>query len=144
MVMAVAAVFLSGGAIVLGRMLNAGLAGRRGPVLSSLMNYITGLAGSLVMLLFLGGAAHAAFPAPQVSPVMYLGGALGLFCVYLLNVITHRLPAMQLTLLIFIGQLFSGMALDFFSTGLFSPGKLAGGFLVFLGLLISRRGDKRS
>jgi uncharacterized membrane protein YdcZ (DUF606 family) len=108
------------------------------------MNYILGLTGSLIAFFITGAVAKAAFPASGTSVVMYIGGALGLVSVYILNTITHRLPATQMTLLIFVGQLFSGLLLDYFATHKFSPGTLAGGLLVLAGLAVNIRGDRKS
>lgn len=144
MVIAIVGVLLSGVTIVLARMLGARLAQQCGVHYSSLVNYITGLLGSLVMFLLMGAAANAAFPAPDGSIAMYLGGALGLVSVYTLNVIAHRLPATQLTLLIFVGQLFSGLLLDYFLTHKFSLGTLVGGLIVLAGLAINILSDKKA
>ncbi len=143
MVIAVLGVLFSGVTIVLARMLGSRLAQSCGAPYSSLMNYITGLIGSLIAFWVTGAVVTSAFPAPGGSVTMYLGGALGLVSVYMLNRITHRLPATQLTLLIFIGQLFSGLLLDYFATHKFSPGMLAGGLLVLAGLALNIRGDRK-
>jgi uncharacterized membrane protein YdcZ (DUF606 family) len=144
MVMAISGALLSGVTIVLARMLSARLAQNCGAAYSCLMNYILGLTGSLIAFFITGAVAKAAFPASGTSIVMYIGGALGLVSVYILNKITHRLPATQMTLLIFVGQLFSGLLLDYFATHKFSPGTLAGGLLVLAGLAVNIRGDRKS
>lgn len=144
MVIAISGVLLSGVTIVLARMCNARLAQKCGAPYSSLMNYITGLLGSLIIFLAMGAAANAAFPAPGGSIAMYLGGVLGLVSVYALNIVAHRLPATQLTLLIFVGQLFSGLLLDYFLLHKFSAGTLAGGLIVLAGLFIHILSDKKA
>ena len=143
MVIAVLGALFSGVTIVLARMLNARLAQTAGAPFSALMNYITGLLGSLAAFILTGAAVKAAFPVPGGSPAMYLGGVLGLVSVYMLNKITHRLPATQMTLLIFVGQLFSGLLLDYFATNKFSPGTLIGGLLVLAGLALNIWGDRK-
>ncbi len=143
MVIAVLGAVFSGITIVLARMLGARLAQSCGAPYSSLMNYITGLTGSLIAFLVTGAVVKSTFPAPGGSFTMYLGGALGLVSVYMLNRITHRLPATQLTLLIFIAQLFSGLLLDYFAIHKFSPGTLVGGLLVLAGLAVNIWGDRR-
>ncbi len=144
MVIAVVGVLLSGITIVLARMCNARLAQNCGAPFSSLMNYATGLIGSLIAFWVTGAITKAAFPAPGGSIVIYLGGVLGLVSVYILNNITHRLPATQMTLLIFVGQLFSGILLDYFATHIFSIGTLVGGLLVLCGLAVNIWGDRKS
>ena len=143
MVIAIACVLLSGVTIVLARMCNARLAKLCGIPFSTLLNYITGLTGSLIIFLAAGATVTAAFPAAGASVFLYIGGALGLLSVFIVNNIAHRLPATQLTLLIFLGQLFSGLLLDYFATLRFSPGKLIGGLLVLLGLAVNIRADKK-
>lgn len=140
---AVISVLFSGFTIVLARMCNARLAQQCGVHYSSLMNYVTGLIGSLVVFLLMGAATNATFPVHGGSITMYLGGALGLVSVYMLNTITHKLPATQLTLLIFVGQLFSGLLLDYFATHKFSMGTLVGGVLVLAGLAVNIWGDRK-
>ena len=137
MVIAVISVLFSGITIVLARMLNARLAQQCGTPYSTLMNYVTGLIGSLIVFFVAGATITAAFPVPGGSILMYLGGVLGLVSVYTLNHITHKLPATQLTLLIFVGQLFSGLLLDYFATRKFSPGTMIGGLLVLAGLIVN-------
>ena len=143
MVIAIFAVLFSGLTIVLARTANARLAQRKGIPFSSLMNYITGLCGSLLVFFLMGSTMLAAFPAQGVPITMYLGGAMGLLSVFSLNLITEKLPAVQLTLLLFIGQLFSGILLDYFLTDMFSPGKFIGGLLVLLGLFVNIQADKK-
>ncbi len=142
MVTAIIAVLFSGFTIVMARITNAHLAKRAGVSFSCLMNYVVGLTGSLIVFLLMGSPAKAAFPVTAAPLTVYLGGAMGLISVYLLNVITPKLPAMQLTLLLFIGQLFSGILLDYFLTDMFSPGKFFGGILVLAGLALNMKADK--
>lgn len=143
MVIAVTGAILSGVTIVLARMCNSRLAHSCGAPYSSLMNYITGLAGSLIAFFLTGAVVQSPFPAPGGSFTMYIGGALGLVNIYLLNKITHRLPATQLTLLIFVGQLFSSLLLDYFAINSFSMGTLLGGLIVLAGLAVNIWGDSR-
>ena len=54
--------------------------------------------------------------------------------VQLLIYITPRIPAFLGSVLIFISQLGTGLALDYAFTGIVGTGKLLGGLLVVLGL----------
>lgn len=140
--MAVLLTFFSGFTIVLARITNAKLGERSGLVFSSLMNYVVGLLGSLLLYFIAGAPLLTAFPNTEASFTVYLGGAMGLCSIYLCNVITPKLPAIQLTLLLFLGQLFSGMLIDYFTLHIFSPGKLVGGVLVLCGMLLNISADK--
>ena len=143
-VSAVAAIlsFFSGWTMVLSRMANASLAVTSGTGFSTVMNYVTGLMGSLLLFAALGFPMNAAFPAQGQSVVIYLGGALGALGIFLCNVVTPRLPALQMSLIVFVGQIFSGMAIDALG-GRFSAGMLLGGATVAAGMLINARADRR-
>lgn len=134
--------FFSGYTMVFARMVNASLAQRAGAGYSTVMNYVTGLAGSLLILACLGMPMQAAFPAAGQPFFIYLGGALGALGIFLCNVVTPRLPALQMSVIVFVGQIFSGMALDALA-GKFSSGMLAGGLLVAAGLFLNTRADAK-
>lgn len=142
-VLAAALSFFSGWTMVLSRMANASLALRSGTGYSTVMNYVTGLAGSLLLFLCLGCPMAAAFPVEGAPLMIYLGGALGALGIFLCNVVTPKLPVLQMSLVVFVGQIFSGMALDALG-GRFSVGTLAGGVLVAAGMLVNLRADKRT
>lgn len=134
--------FLSGWSMVLSRMANASLAKTSGTGFSTLMNYVTGLTGSLLLFAALGFPKLAVFPVAGVPFVIYLGGALGALGIFLCNVVTPRLPALQMSLIVFVGQIFSGMAIDMLS-GRFAVGTLVGGLLVAVGMVLNARADRR-
>lgn len=135
--------FLSGWSMVLSRMANASLAQTSGTGFSTLMNYVTGLTGSLFIFMWLRSPMRSAFPAPGVSFVIYLGGALGALGIFLCNVVTPKLSALQMSLIVFVGQIFSGMALDALS-GKFALGTLVGGILVAVGMVLNASADRRA
>jgi uncharacterized membrane protein YdcZ (DUF606 family) len=71
----------------------------------------------------------------QSIPIaVYLGGLVGVIVISLSNYITPKISAFYLTLLIFIGQLFTGTIIDFFLSHELSTGKIIGGILVLIGL----------
>lgn len=126
----------TGANIVLCRFLNAGSSEKNGLNMSTLMNYITGLLTSLLVLWFSGEVGGFRLEWNGVSSlVIYAGGTVGMITILLSNYLTPRLPAFLLTLLIFVSQLLTALLLDFFLTGFFSMGKLVGGLLVLIGLL---------
>ena len=73
----------------------------------------------------------------------YIGSVLGVGVVFLSNYMAVRISAFYLTLLIFIGQLFSGVLIDFVILDSLSLGKLLGGLLVLIGLSYNLYLDKR-
>ena len=135
--------FLSGCTMVFARMANASLATKCGVGFSTVMNYVTGLAGSVLVFLCLGLPMAAAFPAAGQPLWVYLGGAVGAVGIFLCNVVTPRLPVLQMSLVVFVGQLFTGMVIDGFM-GRFSLGTLVGGAIVAAGMLVNILVDRRS
>lgn len=134
--------FLSGFAIVAARISNAKLAAKAGLGFSTVMNYVTGLLGSLIVLAVSGFPMAQPFPAQGVSFTVYLGGLMGVASIIICNLITLRLTNVRMTLLIFVGQIFSGVLLDAFLLHIFSPGQLAGGLLVAAGLTLNVLSDR--
>lgn len=132
---AAAASFFSGITVLASRSFNARLTDVAGVSVSTLFNYITGLLTASVVLLISRGAA---FIPPAFSPNawIYMGGALGVATVILCNVTVSRISAFYLTLFLFIGQVFSGVALDALIDGAFSARNLVGGCFVALGLTL--------
>ncbi len=126
---------LTGANIVVSRTLNAGGAQKNGLYMSTLMNYLTGLITSLIVLWIAGENGSFLNPDFKASSLfMYLGGAVGMLCIFLSNYVTPRMPAFLLTLLLFISQLITALMLDFVLSGTFSLGRLIGGALVLVGL----------
>lgn len=140
---AVAVSLASGVTMVLARLSNARLGQRAGVGYSTVMNYVTGLAGSLILFALVANfRLTAPLPAPGVPWWVYFGGPLGMVGIILINLATPKLPSVQLSVIIFLGQITSGMVIDFFS-GLFSPGMLVGSLLVGLGLYLNILSDRR-
>lgn len=132
---AVLATTLTGFTIVMNRIINASLAERIGLFRGTLYNYITGLVTSLLFALFSGetnivkGIDYSAIPFWA-----YLGGFVGVIVIVLSSYLTPRISSLYLTLLLFIGQIFTGVIIDYFSTGEFAVSKLVGGLFVVGGL----------
>ena len=125
----------TGANVLLCRFLNAGSAQKNGLSMSTLMNYITGLFTSLLVFALSNENGNMAFQWSGLSTfAIYTGGATGVITILLSCYLTPRLPAFLLTLLIFVAQLFTAFLLDFWLSGIFSPGKLVGGLLVLMGL----------
>ena len=138
--LAAAVSFLSGWTMIFARMANAALATRCGVGYSTVMNYVTGLMGSLAVFALTGFRINAAFPVTGHSLLIYTGGALGALGIFLANVVTPRLPALQMSLVVFVGQVFTGMGIDAL-LGRFSLGTLVGGLLVAAGMIGNMRSD---
>ncbi len=131
---------LSGVTIVVSRMTNAKLGKELSVYQSTFFNYVVGFIGSVLAMLFF----RAAFLfEPHTDGVrfyaMFLGGVLGVIMIIISNIITPKISAFSLTIIIFVSQLFSGVILDYFLFEQFSIGKVIGGSLVLLGLIVNTK-----
>ncbi len=143
MLVAIAVAFLSGVTRTIGRMANAQLAGRVGALQSTGYNYLVGLICSVLFLaLDRRPAPAAALDAGPIPVWVYLGGAVGVAFVVLSNHTTPRLSAFSMTLLMFVGQLATGVAIDLLAHQQPALGKLVGGVLILAGLLIDLSIDR--
>ena len=144
-VMAALTALASGFTIVTARTMNARLAERQGAMRSTVMNYVTGLATSLVFLLVLG-TKEPMLKDFQLSSnwFMYLGGALGVCLIMLLNVTVSRISALSMTLLQFTGQIGTSYLLDILLKNGVSWQTLSGGLLVTIGLVINTIAENRT
>ena len=144
----VLAVFFSGVLLVISRSYNARLADETSVYISTFFNYVCGLAAALpVFLLF--GTNEPIWAGFVLAPNWwtYLGGAIGVVTVWLSNIVVAKIPQLYITLLMFVGQVFTGVILDALMDGAFSTANIIGGVLVALGLalnlLFERRASRR-
>ena len=70
-------------------------------------------------------------------------GVIGLSIVAISNILIPKIPTIYTTLLIFVGQLFTGIVIDFFTGSYISTGKFIGGILICGGLFYNLMIDKR-
>jgi len=127
--------FGAGVGIVLNRTFNGKLSEASSVGVSTFYNYLVGLLVSLPVLFFFDRGAAALFRFTFVAGWhIYLGGLIGVAVVMLSNVIVPKVAAFHLTMLIFIGQVFTGILIDAMLAGAFSVRLFIGGILVVAGL----------
>lgn len=131
---------LSGVTVVVSRMTNAKLGKELSVYQSTYFNYVIGFIGCvLAIILFREKFVFK----PNVEGVrfyaMFFGGILGVISIIISNIITPKISAFSLTIIIFVSQLFSGVLLDQFLYGEFSIGKVIGGALVLAGLIYNTK-----
>ena len=137
---------LSGVTIVVSRSINACLACKTGMLQSTFFNYAVGLTLSAAIL-FIAGTGEPLLTTPlSLSPRLYIysGGLMGVFVVTLLNAIVSRISSLYATLLLFIGQVFSGVILDGMLSGSFSFPNMVGGTFVAAGLAACMLADRKA
>ena len=128
---------------VLSRSVNFVLSDKIGMYQSTLFNYIFGLSGSFLLLLISGETFKLFTVSSYNAPwFVYTGGLLGVIIVTMLSFLSSKVSSFYLTLLLFVGQLFTGITIDALSTGKISSYQLIGGTLVVLGLSYNLYIDK--
>ena len=134
---------LCGVSNVLSRSVNYVLSEKIGMYQSTFFNYIFGLSGSFLILL-ISGESFKLFTASSYNAPWYIycGGLLGVAVVTLLSFLSAKVSSFYLTLLLFVGQLFTGIIIDCLSTGKISIYQVIGGLLVVLGLTYNLYIDK--
>ncbi len=136
--------FLTGVTIVINMMLNGRLAQREGMINSILINYLMATLSSILLCALMlralpSYAALGAVPLPY-----FLGGFMGVLTTWLFNLIVPRVPAVYVVILRFVGQMLAGALIDYVYLDVFSRGKVIGGLLFLLGLLLNARADGKN
>jgi len=130
--------FSAGICIVVARTLNALLANVTSLRIGVFYHHLIGTVLSLPILLFLGSNEIAAFHlAPPSNWYIYLGGIFGITVLLIGNIIVMKVSAFYLTLLIFVGQIFTSVIIDMILTQAFSHRNLLGGIIVSIGLCVN-------
>lgn len=130
----------SGGIVVLSRILNTVLTDSIGLVESSFFNYLTGFISSVVLFFIMKETIQ--FSNFSNTPIWaYLGGLIGVIIVILSSVVTPKMSVFYISLIIFIGQLFTGIIIDCLTLKTIPFNKIIGGLLVVGGLLYNIRID---
>lgn len=135
---------LSGVTIVVSRSVNYVLAEKIGMYQSTFFNYVFGLIGSFLLLIIGGEIARLSSPETYSAVwFVYTGGFIGVVSVTLSSFLSPRVSSFYLTLLTFIGQLFTGVLIDYIVDGHMSVYKVLGGILVVIGLGYNMIVDKK-
>ena len=121
----------AGVTVVLSRGVNGVLAARTGALAGSFINHLVGLPICLVLAAVLGTGGAGG----EIMFWSFCGGMLGVVTVSLFNITVPRLPALQVTLCSFVGQIFTGLLLDLVWGKGLSAASAWGGILVAAGVV---------
>lgn len=144
MLIAIVVAIAAGACIIIARNINSILAEKEGLMTSTFFNYATGFSLSAVFLLISSESIKQSYNLLGiVPPWAYLGGLLGVVVVAISNIVTSKISAFYMSLIIFVGQLFTGIIIDYFALGLISIGKVLGGLLVVAGLIYNLYVDRK-
>jgi len=133
--------FSTGVTKVLSRTINAKLASEAGTELSTVVNFITGLIVSSLLVIF-SDSFRFFQQLPAIKSWSLLGGVISVAVVLLFNTTVKQISSITMTLLVFLGQVFAGIILDMVLVGRFSTVNLIGGFFTTIGLIFILFGSK--
>lgn len=129
---------------ILSMVVNSHLAKKVGVFQGTLINYIVGLIGSILIIAIMKGSVDLSISSYSKLPLwIFLGGVLGVIVVSSSSIVIPKIPTIYTTLLIFIGQLFTGIIIDYFRDGFISKGKIIGGLLILAGIIYNSNVDKK-
>lgn len=131
---------MTGSLVIISMIMNSRVGDEIGLFQGVFINYVLGTVVSILILLFNLKTITVASNIPWWA---YLGGVLGVVIVSISNVIIPKIPTIYTTLLIFIGQLFTGMMIDLLTHVDVSKGKVIGGLLICIGLFYNLIVDKK-
>ena len=126
---------LTGITVVTSRCVNAELAEKTSVWTSTWYNFMTGLVTCGVIWVIAVFFKESTFKIELEPNVwMYSGALIGVTAVTLLNIITKKMSAFILTLIMFVGQLFTGLVIDLLQGQSFTMTYILGGILTMFGL----------
>lgn len=135
---------LGGILTTLSMIVNSSLGKKIGVLQSTCINYIVGLICSTLVLILLGSSVKVNAETFLKMPFyIFLGGAIGVSVVYFSNIIIPKIPVVYSTLLLFVGQVVTGIIIDFFVMSEISFSKLVGAIVIIIGILYNSRIDAK-
>lgn len=134
---------LAGVSIVINMIIGGKLSQKEGMINGVYINYLVAAVSSLIL-----SAVMIRFTPDYSSlrgiPLPYfLGGFIGVLTTYLANLVVSKIPAVYIVLLRFIGQILTSAIIDYVYFEVLSPGKIIGGVLFTIGLIINVKLDER-
>lgn len=135
--------FLIGVTIVISMMLNGRLSKREGMINGIIINYLMASLSSVILCAIMIKSVSSYATIGSVPLPYFVGGLIGVLTTYIFNVIVPRMSAFYVVILRFIGQMLTSAFIDFVYLDLFSKGKIIGGILFLMGLILNARVDAK-
>lgn len=130
---------LAGVTVVVARTVNARLAKHTGDLESSYINHLVGLFASFLALICFGRNEISMLHLNEfLNPLYYMGGILGVLVVLLFNIVVPKIPSVQITLLTFSAQVFTGIILDLCMQVGYEKEMIVGSLWIAIGVGISK------
>lgn len=135
--------FLTGITIVVNMMLNGKLAQREGMINGVFINYLMATISSIILCGIMLKSMPSYLSIRSIPLPYLLGGFIGVLTTYMFNLIVNKVPAVYVVILRFIGQMFASAVIDYIYLDVFSTGKMIGGVLFLIGLILNSKVDNR-
>jgi uncharacterized membrane protein YdcZ (DUF606 family) len=135
--------FFIGVSIVLNMIMNGKIAQKEGMINGILINYLVAAFTSIILCVMMINGKPDYEALKSIPLIYFLGGYIGVITTYLFNLIVPRVPAVYIVVLRFIGQLLTSALIDYLYLHVFSIGKIIGGCLFFIGLILNARADEK-
>lgn len=132
--------FTAGALTLISMITNSKLSTYVGTKQSTLVNFTAGLIVSIILYLTFQNTTFRIIELPIWA---YFGGFMGIFIVIISNIVIPKIPTVYTTLLIFIGQLLTGVFIDFIQYRELSLYKFIGVLLITAGLYYNFIIDKK-
>lgn len=138
--------FLSGVTIVISRTTNAELAEHTNIWTSTWFNFFFGLITATIVYIFVS-INNFNLPSENIVKLnnlwIFTGGLLGVLVVSLSNVCVKKISSFNMTLIIFVGQIFTSVIIDFLITKQINTSNIIGGLFATSGLIINLFATKK-
>lgn len=136
---------ITGMLVILSMIINSSLAKRIGIFYGAIFNYLVGSIFIFLILFFTHKISLNSFTSLSNIPFWaYLGAGIGVMVVAISNIVIPKIPTLYSTLLIFIGQVFTGILIDSIISDSFSTGKLIGSLFITAGMIYNVYVDKKT
>lgn len=137
---------LAGGMVILSMTMNSQLSKSTGTFQGVFINYAVGFISALAIFAFcivfnIDSGKISIIAAPWYA---YLGAFLGIGIVATSNIIIPKIPVVYSALLIFLGQISSGLIFDTFFLSYFDTYKAIGALIIAFGLFMNAKIDALS
>lgn len=135
--------FLTGIAIVINMMLNGKLAQKEGMINGVIINYLMATISSILLCAIMLKSMPSYSTISSIPLPYFLGGFIGVLTTHMFNIIVPKVPAVYVVILRFIGQMLTSAIIDYIYLDIFSKGKVMGGLLFLIGLIINAKIDNK-
>lgn len=109
----------------------------------TLLNFITGLIGTGFVFFFAKESLSIYQSLGDIPLFGYIGGLLGVFVVTLITLVMRKISVISATMLMYTGQLLTGIIIDYFRGTELSTGKIIGCGLIIAGVYFNSYIDNK-